>query len=963
MESEIQVVSTPTSRAPSPETDVTHPRNAGRLTGDWTTQADRTVRRALSYASVFAVLLVAYAVLRDSAWKTDAQLHTMLEVLATILATAVGVVALMRYYTRRETAMLFVGAAFLGTALLDGYHAVVTSTYFSQAFPSSLGSLIPWSWVASRVFLSLFLFLSWAIWWRGQRSELGLLKSPAFVLSATGMATVAGFAFFAFVPLPQAHYPNLWFSRPQELIPAAFFLMALVGYLHKGYWKSSTFEHWLVLSLIVGFMGQAVFMSFSAEIFDLDFDAAHTLKSMSYAFVLAGLFISIFQLFLRADKNATDLATQAAELEEARDTAIDAVEAKSQFLANVSHEIRTPMNAILGMTELALSTELSVEQREYLGTTRTSVEALIAIVNDLLDLSKIEANKLELDSIPFSLRDTVSDTTRALLVSATSKGIDLGWRMPDSTPDSVVGDPGRLRQVLVNLIGNAIKFTPEGSVNVAVEINHLGDRDVELRFSVQDTGIGIPPEKLEHVFEAFTQADASTTRRFGGTGLGLTISSQLVHLMGGTMWAESAPGVGSTIFFTSRFTLHDSVDRLVAVTQPGEHPPVVVIVGADEDHTNLVEMLNQGDIQPIVATSVDDAATAVQTAGPGPAPRVILVNDADRSFTRCGRIMSNDTLGGLSVIALVSVGRRGDAAEYRRLGFSGYLTKPLLQTDLLDAVGVFAYDDVPKDTFVTVHSLREQRPRLHVLLADDSPTNRQLAIRLLELRGHSVEAAEDGLAAFEAWQDGDFDVILMDVQMPEMDGIEATLAIREIEEDAHVPIVALTAFATDSDRDRCLMAGMDDYVSKPFRAEQLYAAIEHFGAGSPEPRAPFEDGPVTTDPIDHETALQIVGGSAELFAEIAGVFMDECPALLDTIEDGLSANDLDRVRHTSHRLKGSLGMLAAVPAQQAARRLEHHADSGEIVKARDAWETLRTEMERLRPELVELSAKDPVATS
>ncbi len=906
---------------------------------------------------------MAYGLLRGSTWRTDAQFHTLLEFLATVLAVAVGVVALMRYYTRRENAMLFLGAAFLGTALLDGYHTVVTSTYFSAAFPSKLGSLIPWSWVASRLFLSMFLFLSWFFWWRGRRIESKMLTGPTGVFAATGVAVVAGFAFFAFVPLPQAYYPDLWFQRPQELIPAAFFLMVLIGYLHKGYWRGSTFAHWFVLSLIVGFTGQAMFMSLSGEIFDLAFDAAHALKIASYAFVLAGLFISIFQLFLRADKYAIDLTTQAAELEVARDTAIEAVEARSQFLANVSHEIRTPMNAILGMTELALSTELSVEQREYLGTTRTSVEALITIVNDLLDLSKIEAQKLELDSIPFSLRDTVSDTVRALSVSAVDKGIDLSWDMPDSIPDSVIGDPGRLRQVLVNLIGNAIKFTPEGRVSVVVRLDRLADENIELRFDVQDTGIGIPPDKLEQVFEAFTQADASTTRRFGGTGLGLTISSQLVQLMGGTMWAESTPGVGSTIHFTARLALYDDARKIASTERPGNQPPVVVIVGGNSDHDNLVEMLTQGDIQPIVVTNQDAAAAAMKAERPGPTPRVLLVDDVDGSFSRCRRIMSDETLSELSVIALVSVGRRGDAAQYRRLGLSGYLTKPVLQTDLLEAVGIVGSEDRQKDTFVTVHTLREQRPRLRVLLADDSPTNRQLTIRLLELRGHSVVAAEDGLQAFEAWQQGTFDVILMDVQMPEMDGIEATAAIREHEGDgAHIPVVALTAFATDSDRDRCLMAGMDAYISKPFQAEQLYAAIEHFGAESPEAATPLADCLESTDPIDHDAALETVGGSAELLAEIAGIFMEECPGLMETIEEGLAADDLDPVKRGSHRLKGSLGMLAALPAQDAAQVLEHHAGAGEFDHARDAWETLRTEIRRLEPELIELSTKDPITT-
>jgi len=908
------------------------------------------------YVLIFGALLVAYWLLRGTTWRTGAQLHTLLEVLATALAIAVGVVALMRYYSQRESAMLLAGAAFLGTALLDGHHAVVTSTFFSNVLPSALDHLIPWSWVASRIFLSLFLFLSSVVWLHRRSSEWKILTSPAYVYAATGVATAASFAFFALVPMPHPYYPDLWFQRPQELIPAALFLMALVGYLRKGCWRHSTYEHWLVLSLIVGFMGQAMFMSFSGDVFDLDFDAAHTLKIVSYVFVLTGLFISISRVFRRAERHTRKLATQAVELEKARDTALEAVEARSQFLANVSHEIRTPMNAILGMTELALSTELSVEQREYLGTSRTSVEALITIVNDLLDLSKIEAEKLEIDSIPFGLRDTVNDTVKAMSVSAATAGVELGWEMPDSIPDSVVGDPGRLRQVLVNLIGNAIKFTPEGQIRVVVELQHLGDEDVELRFDVQDTGIGIPPDKLEHVFEAFSQAEASTTRRFGGTGLGLSISSQLVQLMGGTIWAESTPGVGSTIRFTVKLGLCDSAQGITSTARPGDHPPVVVIVGSSEGHDTIVEMLSQGDIRAIVVTNEEDAAAAVRAERQGPAPRVVLVDDADDSFERCQRIMNNDALGELSVIALVTVGRRGDAAQYRRLGLSGYLTKPLLQTDLIGAVNTLAGGDHPKGTFVTVHSLREQRPRLRVLLADDSPTNRQLATRLLELRGHSIVTAEDGKQAFEAWQEGTFDVILMDVQMPEMDGIEATAAIRASESGGlHIPIVAVTALATESDKNRFLMAEMDAYISKPFRAEQLYAAIEHFDTDLRQVGAPPPDGDRNSDPIDHDAALEIVGGSTELRAEIAGVFTDEYPALMDTINDGFASDDLEPVKLASHRLKGSLGMLGALPAQDAAQRLEHSAGSGESEQARDAWEVLRSEMERLQPELVAVS--------
>jgi len=933
-------------------------RGVGRLDGGWTIQAAKTTRRVTAYALTVGALLLLFFLLQDSTWRSDAQIHTLLEVTATTLALAVGVVASMRYFSRRETAMLYVGAAFLGAALLDGYHAVVTSTYFSEAFPSTLSSLIPWSWGASRLFLSVFLFLSWSIWWKSRHAGAKTGATPTLVFSASGVAVLVSFTFFALVPLPQAHHSDLILARPQELIPALFFLLALIGYLHKAFWRSSTFAHWLVLSLIVGFVGQAIYMSSSAGIFDAAFDAAHALKILSYGFVLTGLLISIFQLFQRAGTFAGDLALQAVELEEARDAAVVAVEARSRFLANVSHEIRTPMNAILGMTELALSTELSVEQREYLGTSRTSVEALIKIVNDLLDLSKIEAEKLELDSVPFSLGDTVSDTMRALSVSASAKGVGLQWDMPEQVPDSVVGDPGRLRQVLVNLIGNAIKFTPEGDVDLVVNLEDISDDEAILRFEVRDTGIGIPSEKLEHVFEAFSQADASTTRRFGGTGLGLTISAQLVELMGGTMWAESTPGVGTAMYFTARLGLYDHAGKFVATATPGDNPPVVVIVDEGDEYNNLVEMLTQGNIEAIIATSDEAAAAALRKRRPGPAPRVLLVADSVASLSRFERIMSEPTLSGLSVIALASVGRRGDAADYRRVGLSGYLTRPVLQTDLLEAVGILANDDLPENMFVTIHSLRELRPTLNVLLADDSPTNRQLAVRLLELRGHSVEAVEDGKKAFNAWKRGTFDVILMDVQMPQMDGIETTAAIREQEGDGqHIPIVALTAFATDSDRERCLIAGMDSYVSKPFRAEQLYGAIESFGSESQEAFVvPSLDDLTTAQPVDHRAALEIVGGSTELLAEIATIFMEEHPGLMESINDGFTAGDRDAVMRASHRLKGSLAMLAAVPAQRAAQAIEDRSGAGDMVRARDAYEVLRSEMVRLQYELVALGS-------
>lgn len=921
-------------------------------------------RRWCAYVVLAWAILVAYWLVRNTTWHSDDRLHTLLSVLATSLALAAGVAALMRFYSRqdssrRDNGLLFVGAAFIGTALLEGYHAVVTSLPFANAFPSDAESMMSWSGVFAQMFLSMFLFLSWVFWRRGTRGSSGFLGGPKGTYTAVAVATTVGVALLSLVSLPQVYFPEFWIHRPVELVPAALFLLALVVYLRAGYWRHLTFVHWLVLSLIIGFMAQSLFMSQHRDTFDVMFDAAHILVVLSYAFVLLGLLISTFKVFQQAETNVVDLARQTVELEEARDVALEAVETRSRFLTNVSHELRTPMNAILGMTDLALSTNLTIEQREYLDTTRTSAEALITIINDLLDLSKIEAEKLELDSVPFSLRDTVGDTVRALSISATQDGVRVVWDIADSVPDTLVGDPGRLRQVLVNLIGNAIKFTRDGQIRVSVDLDSLWDDHAVIRFNVQDTGIGIPPEKLGYIFEAFAQADESTTRRFGGTGLGLTISRQIVSLMDGRMWVESTLGEGSTFHFTTNLALFDETQADLPVQTEGATPPVLLMTVRGDGGADLVEMMDQGGIRPIVVDSPSAAMAVLDRSSPTQTPRVLLVDDDNATFERCREIMRNPELSALSVIALVPDGKRGDAVQYRILGITAYLTKPVLRTDLIETIALVSAENHSKGAFVTIHSLREKRKRLSVLLADDSPANRQLIIRLLELRGHSVVATENGVQALRAWKEGDFDVILMDMQMPRMDGIEATTAIRERETgDHHVAIVALTGNTSDSDRERCEKAGMQAFLSKPFRAEELYKAIEQVQAGSTEISAAQTEENNPPDAIDREAVLQQVGGSAELVAEIAGIFIRECPGLMESINDGLEAEDLDPVRRASHRLKGSLGMLAALPAHRAALILEHSADSGELDEALDAWENLRAEMQRLEPELAALASGD-----
>ncbi len=1018
-------------------------------------------RFKIYWAVGLAFSLLSFILIR-SGWEGNQQFHTLIESLCIVLAFFIGLLALIRYYSRSDVEYLILGSGFIGLGVLDSYHTIITSIWVSSTFSSEYENIVHWSWLASRLFLSFILLSQYLVLkWKSENKNLDSI-TPKNVYTFITLTSLISFIVIAIIPLPDDSIETLLISRPVELIPALIFVFTLAGIIKLGHWRNNSVVHWIVIAIIIDLVSQIFVIPYSEHLFDIQFDLSHLYKVMSYLCILFGLSMSVYLTFkenesqerirlkaqraleasevrnrtmmnslvdglilindkgtienintatselfmysklevlgknikmlmpnpyhdnhdqylanyaetnvrkiigfsrkvtgLKKDgstfpmelsvsemkiagkvkfcgiiRDDTERLKNETDLINAKNAAQSADLAKSNFLASMSHEIRTPMNGVLGMVELLQDTPLNDQQKDIIKTISDSGNSLIDIINDILEYSKVEADKIDLEFITFNLERTIYDVSRLLLVKAEEKGLELIFYYHADCPDYVIGDAGRIRQILLNLVGNAIKFTDTGQVVIEVrQLDTHGNKSL-ICISVEDTGIGFDQEVKAQLFESFSQADNSTSRKYGGTGLGLTISKRLVNLMDSDLDVISEPGKGSKFWFNINFENVDSPNKLNTI----ELNNIRVLI-VDDNPVNLKILNEQLTILKMKVDKTSNPQEVVQLmlkANQADDPYQLVIIDSlmpNLNGSDLGRkIKELEKLKSTPLVLLSSAANHGDASIYKEIGFSAYLTKPILK-DLLykTLIRVLGLDE-DEERFLTQHSVLEDEleaskttTRLNgkILLVEDILVNQKVALGQLSKFDLEIDIANNGKEALNLFSNNHYDLILMDCQMPVMDGFEATEEIRKINKT--IPVIAVTANALSSDKEKCKAAGMSDYLAKPFNRQQLVNILSRWlNNAEPEMQNTLEQPQQesNTEILDYNALKQMKEAIGSVFEQLIPAYIEQSDKMIQNLEELLKTNDIETLTRYAHSMKSSSKNVGAEIISKSASILE-----------------------------------------